>query len=89
MSEYSINAAEADITTAAIRPNPIFNTQLLQMTNLIIILRRVQHGPNVANGQYWFQVTKPFQLPGQRSNKIEYSKKQYIQSRLDYNGNGT
>ncbi len=84
VSEYSINAAEADITTAAIRPNPIFNTQLLQMTNPNYF-KEGTAWPNVANGQYWFQVTKPFQLPGQRSNKIEYSKKQYIQSRLDYN----
>jgi len=84
VSEYSINAAEADITTATIRPNPIFNTQLLQMTNPHYF-KEGTTWPNVANGQYWFQVTKPFQLPGQRSNKIEYSKKQFIQSRLDYN----
>ena len=84
VSEYSINAAEADITTAALRPNPIFNTQLLQMTNR----NTTKEGSamiSTVNGQYWWQITKPFQLPGQRSGKIEYSKKQYIQSRLDYN----
>lgn len=82
--QYGIDAAEADITTATIRPNLVFNTQLLHMANR----SNRQEGTSwssTANGQYWWQLTKPFQLPAQRYAKIDYSKKLLTQSKLDYN----
>lgn len=66
---YQINAAQADSTTASLRPNPIFHNETIQLT---------QH-KNFATNTTWsaplnrqaiFTLTKPFQLAGQRQKKI-------------------
>ena len=81
---YNMNAAQADITSAKIRPNLFFNTQLLHIANANNRADGTSWG-NSVNTQYWWQVTKRFQLPTQRSSRIDLSKKTLIQSKLDYN----
>ncbi|HTF20431.1 MAG TPA: TolC family protein [Chryseolinea sp.] len=81
--QQDISAARADRTTAAIKPNPVLNMQLLHMAN------PVDQAPgtnffNAQNTQYWYQVTKPFQVAGQRHNKIELADKAVERSQFDY-----
>ena len=84
---YNINAAESDVTTAKIRPNPNFNVQTLHITNADNRTAGTSWS-NPVNNQYWYQLTKPFQLPSQRLNKIDFSNKLVAQSKLDVNESG-
>ncbi|HEY9048044.1 MAG TPA: TolC family protein [Ohtaekwangia sp.] len=86
VASYNINSAEADITTAKIRPDPIFNMQLLHIADRN---RRAEGSSwgNSVNGQYWWQVTKPLQVAGQRTNKVDLANKLFTQSKLDYTEN--
>lgn len=83
VAAYNINAAEADIKTAQIRPDPIFNMQILQLTNKKYFAEGTRW-TNSANNQWWWQVTKPLQVAGQRGNKIDLANKMHTQSKLDY-----
>jgi len=81
--QQDISAARADRTTAAIKPNPVLNLQLLHLTN------EVDQAPgtgffNARNTQYWYQVTKPFQVAGQRQNKITLADQNVERSQYDY-----
>ncbi|MEO5979789.1 MAG: TolC family protein [Chryseolinea sp.] len=79
-----VRSARADRVTAQIRPNPNVNLQLLHIANPNY--RREGTGwANDANTQYWYQITKPFQVAGQRQNKIAFADRMIEQSRLDYN----
>lgn len=80
----NINAAKADRTTASIRPNPNLNVQLLHIADHSK-LAEGSSWANDANTQYWYQLTKPIQVAGQRQNKIELADKLVLQSKLDYN----
>ena len=70
--QFDIGISQSDITTAQLRPNPILNNQSLQ---LVQPSRFPEHSSwyNGANRQVWWQVTKPFQLPVQRRNKINFA----------------
>lgn len=83
VSAFNIPLAEGDVIQSQLRPNPIFNTQLLYMTNGSY--RNEAGVLNTANGQHWFQVTKPLQIGGLRTNKIAFANKQLTQSKLDFN----
>ncbi len=70
----NVGMAQADIVTAGLRPNPVLNNQSLQL------LRSSHFAPetkmfNSHNQQIWWQLTKTFQLPAQRNNKIEFAGK--------------
>src|SRR5689334_19250818 len=81
--QQDINAARADRTTAAIRPNPNLNLQLLHQVNPVD-----QAGSgffDAKNVQYWYQVTKPIQVAGQRHNKISLADKNVERSQFDFN----
>jgi cobalt-zinc-cadmium efflux system outer membrane protein len=68
--QLNIKLSEADAVTAAIRPNPELNNQTLQFM-------QPSHFPDGTrwysgqNNQIWWQLTKPFQLAGQRKYKME------------------
>lgn len=81
---YTIKAAEADRVSAGLRPNPIFNVQLLQQSTSQYRAPGSSTLESV-NGQYWYQLTKPFQVAGQRRLKTSYANEQVIQSELDVN----
>jgi cobalt-zinc-cadmium efflux system outer membrane protein len=81
--EQDIYATEADEATAQVRPNPIFNIQLLHIARA----RDRADGTswtNGANTQYWYQLTKPIQIAGQRQNKIDLADKLTVQSKADF-----
>ncbi len=70
--QFNVGISQADITTSQLRPNPILNNQSLQ---LVQPSRFPDNSSwyNGANRQIWWQVTKPFQLPVQRENKINFA----------------
>ncbi|MBC9911791.1 TolC family protein [Chitinophaga varians] len=64
--------AQSDVVTARLRPNPVLNNQTLHMAN------SSQWAPDTKfldgkNNQYWWQLTKQFQLAGQRKYKQQYA----------------
>jgi len=80
---FDIFSAQADITTAKLRYNPILNNQSLQM------LSSKHFAPNTPfynnkNRQVWWQLTQRFYVMGQRTNKIELAKQNYDLSSKDY-----
>lgn len=84
---YNINAAEADVNSAKIRPNPILNVQTLHIANASNRPDRTSWSSPL-NSQYWYQLTKPLQLPAQRANKINFSQRLVTQSKLDVQESG-
>ena len=75
--QLNTKMADADIVTAKLRPNLTLNNQSLQSTN------SAYHAPNTSyidgkNRQIWWQLTKEFQIAGQRRNKIDLADKSKI-----------
>lgn len=72
--QFNINIAQTDITTAKLRPNPILNNQTLQLMqpSQFPVNTDWYHGQN---RQVWWQLTKPFQIAGQRKYKIDVANK--------------
>jgi cobalt-zinc-cadmium efflux system outer membrane protein len=68
-SHDAIELAKADLITARLRPNPIFNNQSLQLTDNYYYYPRTTWNNN-RNRQIWWQLTKPFLWPGVRNNRI-------------------
>lgn len=87
----NIDLAKADVITAGLRPNPVINSQSLQLLNH---LNQNVGTFNKKNQQLWWQLTRTFQIQGQRENKIAVAKQtvelvdknyQEIQRNLYYN----
>jgi cobalt-zinc-cadmium efflux system outer membrane protein len=81
--KYNIDVAASDTITAALKPNPVINFQVLQLldahslpdnTNLLSRNSR----------QFWLQLTKQFQIKNQRKNKIDLAQKNYEMSKMMY-----
>ncbi|WP_426294561.1 TolC family protein [Dyadobacter endophyticus] len=70
--QFNVDISQADITTAQLRPNVILNNQSLQLVQSSKFPENTGW-LNGANRQIWWQVTKPFQLPVQRENKINFA----------------
>lgn len=71
---YTIDFAQSDVLTARLRPNPRLNNQTLQQ------VQSNKFSPdsywyNSQNRQVWWQLTRQFQLTGQRKYKIDYADK--------------
>jgi len=70
---FSVNMAFSNITTAGLRPNPVFNNQTIQLLNQ-------RYSPNHssltngANRQLWYQVTKPMLLGNLRNKRVDFAK---------------
>ena len=73
--QLNVNVAETDIVTANLRPNPILNNQSLQLVKASKFPDNTGWG-NHLNRQVWWQVTKPFQMPELRKNKIDFANQQ-------------
>ena len=75
--------AEADVVTAGLRPNPVLNNQTLQLLNARNFAPDTKfYAPE--NRQVWWQVTKPFQLSGQRKYKQELAEKNVAIAEKNY-----
>lgn len=70
----NIDAAQADVITAKLRPNPNLNNQTMQLVSSDHFAPGTRWGSN-QNRQVWYQVTKPIQWPNQRKYKIETADK--------------
>jgi cobalt-zinc-cadmium efflux system outer membrane protein len=81
--QYNVSISQADITTTQLRPNPILNNQLLQLVQPSRFPENASWY-NGANRQVWRQVTKPFQLPVQRQNKINFPEQNVRLSQKQY-----
>ncbi|SEK45003.1 outer membrane protein, cobalt-zinc-cadmium efflux system [Chitinophaga rupis] len=66
----NIGAAQADVITAKLRPNPNLNNQTLQLADAGHFPAGTKWSDN-SNRQVWWQLTKPIQWPGQRKYRIE------------------
>lgn len=71
---FNIGIAQADITTAKLRPNPILNNQTLQLMNPSFFPANTGY-LNGHNMQIWWQLTKPMQMPALRKYKLEVAQK--------------
>lgn len=88
---YNVDIVGSDVTTAGLRPNPIFNNQ-----NLFVLNKNRAHYLSVLptsstdnifdseNNQLWFQITKPIQLGQLRQSKISFSLQGHELSKLNY-----
>lgn len=72
--QLNIGIAETDIITAKLRPNPILNNQSLQLMQPSQFPAST-NWYNGQNRQVWWQLTKPFQVAGQRKYKIDVANK--------------
>lgn len=72
--QFNINIAQTDIITAKLRPNPILNNQSLQLMQPSQFPVNTEWY-NGQNRQVWWQLTKPFQIAGQRKYKIDLANK--------------
>ncbi|HAI75715.1 MAG TPA: TolC family protein [Microscillaceae bacterium] len=72
---FDVQSAQTDITTAKLRENPVLNNQSLFQTNSVFFPVGTNF-QNSLNRQVWYQMTKVFELAGQRKNRIEVANKQ-------------
>lgn len=85
-SELDISIQNKEIVSAGIRPNPVFNAQILNLLDH-------SHYPNEplfissTNRQDWFQLTKKVQLYGVRQEKIELEECRLNKSIANHNAN--
>jgi cobalt-zinc-cadmium efflux system outer membrane protein len=81
--QLNIGIAQTDIVTAKLRPNPILNNQSLQL------MQSSQFPANTdwyqgQNRQVWWQLTKSFQIAGQRKYKIDVANKNVAFAEKNY-----
>ena len=80
---FNVSISEADIITAKLRSNPILNNQSLQLMQPNYFPANTVWS-NGKNRQIWWQLTKQFQLPALRKNKIEFAKQNVLLSQKEY-----
>ena len=81
--QLSIDIAETEIILAKIRPNFVLNNETLQL------MKSSEFEPNTSwhnpqNREAMWQLSKPFQIAGQRKNKIEVADKSISFAEKDY-----
>lgn len=81
--KFNIKVAQSDITTAALRPNPVLNNQTLFLMNRNYFPEGTNRLSN-SNRQVWYQLTKPILLGNQRQKRIDFAKQNYTYSEQGY-----
>jgi len=76
-----VEVAKTEIVKAGIRPNPVFNAQILMLTNHRYFPNSDLYTSDF-NRQDWYQLTKRIQMPGQRQLKIKAANKSLDRSRF-------
>jgi len=71
VEKYNLGIAEADITEAGLRPNFSLNNESIQMTRPSDFEKDPWN--NAHNREVMWQLTKTFQIAGQRKNKIDFA----------------
>lgn len=80
---YQIGVAQADSTSAALRPNPTFHNETIQLTQSKNFATHTTWSDPL-NRQSLFTLTKPFQIAGQRRKKIELANEQIDLANKNY-----
>ena len=83
---YNIGISKADITTAALRPNPVLNNQYLQLMNLNYSPSGSSDYLSRTNRQTWFQLTKPILLGNLREKRMDVARQNFELAKYSYNG---
>jgi cobalt-zinc-cadmium efflux system outer membrane protein len=81
--QLNIGIAQTDIVTAKLRPNPILNNQSLQLMQSSLFPANTDWYQG-QNRQVWWQLTKPFQIAGQRKYKIDVANKNVAFAEKNY-----
>lgn len=81
--QYNISVATADIVTAKLRPNLVLNNQSLQQLEPNHFPANT-HWYQDQNRQIWWQLTRTFQVAGQRRNKIDLANKSVVLAEKNY-----
>lgn len=81
--KFNIAIAQTDLITARIRSNPTLNNQSLQLMQPSRFPADA-HWPNRQNRQVWWQLTKSFQVAGQRRYKIDAANKNFAFAEKSY-----
>jgi cobalt-zinc-cadmium efflux system outer membrane protein len=81
--QLNIGIAQTDIVTTKLRPNPILNNQSLQLMQPSLFPANTDWH-NGQNRQVWWQLTKPFQIAGQRKYKIDVANKNVAFAEKNY-----
>ena len=82
--QFNIQMAESDIVTAKLRPNLILSHETLQ------VAESSEFAPETAwynnqNREILFELSKPFQIAGQRRNKIAFANQSFSLEEKTYN----
>ncbi|MFD1817810.1 outer membrane protein, cobalt-zinc-cadmium efflux system [Pseudarcicella hirudinis] len=81
--KFNFGIAEADLSTAGLRPNPSLNNQTLLLADSKYFAPNTDWANN-KNRQVWWQLTKRIQLPSQRAYKIEVAKNNLVLTQKNY-----
>jgi len=81
--KLNIGLAEGDLISARLRPDPILNNQTLQLMKSTHFFPGTEWNSN-QNRQVWWQLTKPFQVAGQRKYKIETAQNTALMTQSEY-----
>ena len=77
VERFNISAAQADQTTANLRPNPVLNNQtLFQLTSSLPALTPGAEGVGLLNRQrrqFWLQATKEFDIHNKRAYRNRFA----------------
>lgn len=83
MQQLNISLAEGDVITARLRPNPALNNQTLQLIKPADFFPHTDWN-NRQNRQVWWQLTKDFQIAGQRKYKIQTARFRALRAQHEY-----
>jgi cobalt-zinc-cadmium efflux system outer membrane protein len=81
--QLSVNISEADVITARLRPNLRLNNQTLMLSNPSYYPANTEWNSG-RNQQVWWQLTKSFQAPGQRYNKMDFAEQNVLLTQRMY-----
>ena len=81
---FNMAIIQADIITAKLRPNPTLNNQTLQLMQPSLFPANSSWN-NAQNRLVWWQLTKSFQIAGQRKNKITLAQSNSSLAQKNYN----
>lgn len=82
--KYSINIASSNITSARLRPNPVFNNQTIQLFSSQYFPSPDKPYTSPYNQQIWYQLTKPMLLGNMRSKRIDFAKQSVVSATTGY-----
>lgn len=73
-TKYNVAIKKSDTITAKLRPNPTLTNESIQIVQTSEFLPNTPWY-NRGNRETFWQISKPFQIAGQRKNKINFSRK--------------